>query len=478
MIQYTTHSKKQGINTSQASLDKDVFAIPVDNKWLLHAPLHEFNALLDNNDLKTIKNNQVEGFDQELMVINELVRRKGHITPTKKTGALKEEFIVFVTTRGCNLQCTYCHFDGPTSAKNSLSFDNAKNVIDWSIERIVNKTKGSKKKKKLPIHFFGGEPFTTFDLIKDIVNYTNEQCSDYGIEPFFMATTNGVLTESMRTWIIKHFHKIIISIDGTAETHDKHRPISEYLGSFEPASETADILSKSKVELHIRACITSETVTKMLSMVEYMVNRWHPSGIKVEPLTENILTKVASLYPPDPAIFAKNWYDAFCYLREVGIDFAYTPINPGEPRLSSCLVGNDAIVVHPDGSLNACYLTPEDWSKHGMNLQMGSISTDGEVIIEQTNVLNIREMVAHKNKCENCFCKYSCAGGCHVTNTYLGSTKHYNDFCIGTRLISACLMLDSIGCESLIERFLNKADCAEQTLSQSSDRLSVNHSIK
>ncbi|WP_115120128.1 radical SAM/SPASM domain-containing protein [Synechococcus sp. UW105] len=432
-----------------------VFAIPAGSSWLIHAPLHNFNALLTEEDIQEIRSNKVNMQDTELAIINQLIQQEPHLKPKQKQGELSDEFLVFVTTRGCNLQCTYCHFDGPTSPQNSLDIQRAKEIIKWTAKRRSQRQQKTKEEQPLRIHFFGGEPFTTFELIKEIVEFTNKECLKNCIQPFYMATTNGVLSESMRVWISENFHKIILSIDGEQDEHDRHRPINKDHGSYQAVARSADYFSKSKLELHIRGCITSETVHNMKSIASNMVKRWQPASIKFEPLTENTLTILASLYPPNPTDFAKNWYHTFLHLRGTGVDFAYTPINPGEPRLTSCLVGDDAIVVHPDGSLNACYLSPSDWEKHEMNLKIGEVNANGKISIEQSNINEIRELVAKKDKCEDCFCRYSCAGGCHVTHTHKGAEYKYDDFCIGTRLITASLLLEAIGRPDLISSILD-----------------------
>ena len=376
-------SAKQNFSTKEEALKTSkVFAIPAGKNWLLHAPLHDFNALLTEEDIQEIKGGKINTQDPQLAIINQLIHQEPHLNPKQKKGELTDDFLVFVTTRGCNLQCTYCHFDGPTSPQNSLDIQRAKEIIKWTVKRRSQRKRETKKEQPLKIHFFGGEPFTTFELIKEIVEFTNKECLKHCIQPFYMATTNGVLSESMREWISENFHKIILSIDGEQDEHDRHRPINKDHGSYQAVAKSADYFSKSKLELHIRGCITSETVHKMKSIASNMIERWRPSSIKFEPLTENTLTVLASIYPPKPIDFARNWYQTFLHLRGTGVDFAYTPINPGEPRLTSCLVGDDAIVVHPDGSLNACYLSPNDWEAHDMDLKIGEVRSNGVVSIK------------------------------------------------------------------------------------------------
>jgi len=74
------------------------------------------------------------------------------------------------------------------------------------------------------IWFFGGEPFVSFDTIKEIVDKAiANQVADH-----FGATTNlYLLTEDKIRWAAKRPFNILASMDGIAETHDKYRVLKD-----------------------------------------------------------------------------------------------------------------------------------------------------------------------------------------------------------------------------------------------------------
>ena len=443
------------------------FKIPIYDEWLVHAPLHELNALLTSDDLDKIRSNSIHD-DKELTSFRNLLAGSTKHNPTTKKGEIDPRFLVFVTTRGCNIKCVYCHFDGPTAPHNSLEMNKCIKTIAWMVETLERNGH-----KELPIHFFGGEPLTTFALVQSVIDYANTRCQGTQIIPRFIATTNGVLSERRAEWIGEHLDQIILSLDGPEYTHNKNRPIRSDLGSFAATARTADILCEKNIDLSFRGCITSETVQQMGEMAEWMTHRWHPSSIKFEPLTVNSLTISAGLEPPNPFDFAINWFQARDAVARHGVNISYTPVNPGEPRLTSCLVGNDAVVVNPDGKIQACYLQPKDWEKHGMNLNLGEVSDEQGVKIDHVKVDVVRNMVKRKDRCSKCFCRWSCAGGCHVTHTYQGASSEYDDFCIGTRIISACLILEAMGCRPLVKQLLTDRAALERIALQTTDHLDV-----
>lgn len=119
-------------------------------------------------------------------------------------------------THDCNLNCIYCYQDHDTKA--SMSFEVAKSSIDWIFDHVPSGMSG------IEIGFIGGEPLLEFELIKEIVSYTNSlpKTENY----IFYATTNGtLLTDDMRKWFTEHKECFVLglSLDGAKETHDFNR---------------------------------------------------------------------------------------------------------------------------------------------------------------------------------------------------------------------------------------------------------------
>lgn len=135
---------------------------------------------------------------------NEGIRMKPVFSPT------------LCLTHDCNLSCEYCYQTHDTG--NRMSFETAKNCIDWIFSNIPSDMEG------VEIGLIGGEPLLEFELIKAIIKYTQEK---YSAESFiFSAATNGtLLTEEMKTWLTsnKDIFVLGLSLDGLPETHNRNR---------------------------------------------------------------------------------------------------------------------------------------------------------------------------------------------------------------------------------------------------------------
>jgi len=99
-----------------------------------------------------------------------------------------------------------------------MSFETAKNVIDWIFSHIPAESKG------IEIDFIGGEPLLEYHLIKKIVSYVESK--NLNIPYIFYADTNGtLLTTEMKKWFLDKINifKLGLSLDGKKETHDINR---------------------------------------------------------------------------------------------------------------------------------------------------------------------------------------------------------------------------------------------------------------
>ena len=70
-------------------------------------------------------------------------------------------------------------------------------------------------------------------------------------------------------------------------------------------------------------------------------------------------------------------------------------------------------------------------------------------------------------------CRWSCAGGCHVNQTYPGAAEAYNRFCVQTRIVTACLLLRSMGLESTVDELLADPEAMRRLADQPWDGLSL-----
>lgn len=137
--------------------------------------------------------------------------------------------LILQVTQQCNLRCRYCtysgNYDNRVHSTKRMSYDLAKKAIDFYLERSI-------EAEKLCLSFYGGEPLLEFELIKKCVHYIKETKGEQPIK--FVTTTNGtLLTKEKFDFLIQNKFSLMISIDGTKETHNANRKFSSGNGSFD-----------------------------------------------------------------------------------------------------------------------------------------------------------------------------------------------------------------------------------------------------
>ena len=92
--------------------DGSIFLLPRDDSTLLYAPLHGTVTLLEGR-LQPDDRGRVEA----------VLRRLGlgaAPEPARRTGPLSPGLLGLITTRGCNLACSYCAFAGSSARRDRM----------------------------------------------------------------------------------------------------------------------------------------------------------------------------------------------------------------------------------------------------------------------------------------------------------------------------------------------------------------------
>ena len=349
-----------------------------------------------------------------------------------------------------------------------MSPEIAVSAVDWMAKKLVESGRTI-----FQIHFFGGEPFVAPEIIDIVVHRVRYLSEKHGLTPYFDASTNGIFNEKRCQFIGDYFGGIVLSFDGFKKYHDKNRPAFKGKPTFELVAKTAKRLSEMPLDLCLRVCITQDSVEEMEAITRWMATTFKPAVINFEPLTPGGLAMKAGLKTPDPYLFGINCLKAYQAGKELGIKVVYSAAETNQNRISFCPVGTDALIVALDGRASACYLLEEDWKIRDLDMNLGWVKPEGTVDIDFDALYRIRSLPTKKPRCQSCFCQWSCAGGCHVNETYPGATQAYNDFCIQTRITTAGLLLQELGDDQLVKEFLNDQQALEAVANHISDVVDI-----
>lgn len=128
---------------------------------------------------------------------------------------------IFVVTTACNMNCVYCQANnGKKCSDLYMTADIAKKAVDIALESPT---------RYLTFEFQGGEPLLNFDIVKYIVEYTEEKNESHVIN-FNIVTNLTLFTEEMIATVYKG--NIIKNLIMDCQSYTKYRPNETTGGIF------------------------------------------------------------------------------------------------------------------------------------------------------------------------------------------------------------------------------------------------------
>lgn len=446
-----------------------VFVLPVVNRYLVYAPLDDLAALVDLSAVRQIWEGLSSSTGDGSGRLGEIIERlkAGREAPLPRQGGLDPAFLGVIPTRDCNLACGYCGFLPEGESREVMDLKLARQAVDWYLDLVARDGQG----RTAEVHFFGGEPFCATEVVDLVYHQARLRAAELGCPVRFETATNGVFDEARCRWVADSLDDVILSLDGPVEIQDRQRPRKGGQGTFETVVRSAHILSEGRAELSFRACVTAGTVNRLPEIAAWFCEEFRPVSVCFEPVQPTAQAEAAGLVPPDPWAFARRFVEAVRVLEDFGVGAVYAAADISARRVSFCPVGRDVAIVSPDGSISACYLLRQEWEQRGLDLVMGHLR-NGSVQLDDGAITAVRALnVWNKPFCQRCFCKWHCAGGCHVNNVLPTVPDGYGRLCIQTRIITLYNVLKAMGQAELAAACLDDDAALATAVQQPSDRI-------
>ena len=292
-----------------------------------------------------------------------------------------------------------------------MSEETAKKAIDFLIENSGNR-------KVLEVDFFGGEPLMCLDTIKNVVYYAKEKAAARGKKFLFTTTTNALLlNEEAIEFFNAEMENVVLSLDGRKQVHDAIRKTVNGKGSYDFVINNRKNFVKSRGDKHyyVRGTFTAKNLDFSKDVLFLADNGF--DSISMEPVVTDI-DDLAIKEEHIPEILEE--YERLCdeylerYARGEGFNFFHFNVDlEGGPclskRVSACGAGNEYFSVAPNGDIYPCHQFVGDEKFKMGNVNGGALNADIRSTFAE-NCLFTRE------KCDKCFAKYICSGGCSANN--------------------------------------------------------------
>ena len=315
--------------------------------------------------------------------------------------------IELFVTENCNLRCDYCFVEGK-NASSAMSWDTARQAVDFLFRE-------SRDRKDLAIFFMGGEPFLRFGLMREVVEYAEEQARSQDKRVTFSVTTNGtLLNEESVSFCAQHGIMFLLSLDGGQATQDRHRKTAGGQGSFQLIVERLPLMKRYQPWMGARMTVHPDTVREMVDNMRLLVTHGFnffiigpASGIDwAEHDLDVYEAQMKEIIDEHREALAKGTHLRIDVLRE--LDNVHDKVG-----VWGCQAGRHSITVACNGDIYAC-------SKMlGLN-DLEGIYKLGDLDHGITDLDARAELIgmwAKRNtRCMTCNMADNCSGGCFATN--------------------------------------------------------------
>ena len=392
-------------------ISKDTFFIPLeDGQFLCYVPLAKRHIVVS----RPIKE-MLEDLDDPAMESNPLAvkileyyEQQGIINPKEVNYPVSVPSKIEPLTLGimpsldCQLRCSYCYAE-PGRSQKDLDFEMAKAAIDLVVKQLLKR-----ELKQLILTFLGGgEPTFNWKLLQKITNYAEDQCKRHGLEPQFVISTNGVLSESQAEWISRHFLYAHVTLDGPKEDHDRTRTFADGQGTFDHIFKVIKQFDRLKFPYIVRAVIVPETICKMTEFVEMF------KGMKPKALWLGYLS-----CPPKNVNQSLDFEAYYKGLRKAQKVAERLELNLSNYEFLAqfswdhCYIHN--FIVMPNGITSCVRATDphKEVDKHFIYGRFDPEKKEFKFDLEKLNYLKSLFEPWEEKECKSCFAKFSCHSRC------------------------------------------------------------------
>lgn len=357
-----------------------------------------------------------------------LVAWDSEVNPEAKSG--KIEFgirsLTINVNQICNLKCAYCAAGGdgtygePTT---QISVEKTLPQLKYFIQSV-------KPGKTFAISFVGGEPLLHPQAIRAIYEYVMQESEIKGVRPSIKIVTNGTLLKDETLDIVRSMKlHLTISLDGVKEANDRVRH------SKDGSSSTDKILSGLSELANDRGSLQSLTISAITSEgnTNLVENYRFFKSLNPDHIDFVFANDEKSEVVQQKFIEQMNQVAAIAWatggekeLRQISnFDVYFRMLDNQQKTENYCGAGKNYLMVDAKNRLYSCV-----WDANDKKEAIG-VGTE----LNQIEVEKLSKPLIELNKCQTCWARHLCGGGCmHINRSHTGD-KHKKSilFCERTR---------------------------------------------
>ncbi len=310
-------------------------------------------------------------------------------------------------TNDCNLSCKYCFIN------EKCHLEKHKKMSDITIEKaFLLALKAYPSVSLFRISLFGGEPLLfakKFEYIKDTAKRVFKD-KKYSIT----FTTNGtIINNDILSFVKDNKISFQISWDGPKKQHDYLRSFQNKKGSFDIINSNFEKYKDILDNISVRSTITPHNMN-LLEIFRFFESKGFKKisyALCSSSINELIIKNddLAKLFDETTRLaeyYLQHIIETDSIIDLYPIKFYLQTLHFGQKKHSFCNSGKNLFSVATDGSLYSCHRLVENNEFKIGNIHEGF--DESSKILKELKYFDVN----NEKKCEKCFAKYSCGGGC------------------------------------------------------------------
>jgi len=408
----------------------EIFVLPLaDSQFLVYAPLRRRAIVADAGQVSALREELSAAPEEEAPGVSP-AGRSAIVADAGQVSALREELsaaakekapgasptgpprptsATLLLTNACNLRCRYCYAAAGEAAPAYMRPETARRAIDF-----VAGNAAAAGARWFEVDYHGaGEPTAHWTLLQESHGYARGVAQSYGLRLRASLTTNGVLSNTKRAWIVSHLDSATVSFDGLPEVQDTNRPFPSGRGSSDIVLATLRAFDRASFRYAIRMTVTADGAPCLAQSVAYLCRRFRPRAIQVEPLYR--MGRGRDAADAETAVFIEAFRAARRTSPKAANLLRFSGARLGTLTNRFCGVANDNFCVSPAGNISACHEVADEHQPWAERFFYGRPSggASGFDFDEQVYTALRAHTANRLDYCAGCFAKWHCAGDCY-----------------------------------------------------------------
>jgi uncharacterized protein len=304
-------------------------------------------------------------------------------------------------TNDCNLDCPYCFVD---KNPEKMDLERGQQAVE-----AVYRSAVAQQFQRVKLKYAGGEATLNFPLVVALHQHAQKLAAKHKLGLDGVVLSNGValsfkMIEAMKALDIR----LMISLDGVGDFHDRQRPFVNGRGSFAHLERALDRLEAANFKPSISITLSNRNLEGLPAVIEYVLQRGLAFNLNFYRENECSASFGDLSYEEEQIIAAMRAAFDIIEANLPPYSLLGTILDLAKldtPHARTCGVGRSYLVINQRGGIAKCHMELER--------TVTDINAADPLRLIQLDTIGIQNpMVDEKEGCRECDWRYWCAGGC------------------------------------------------------------------